>query len=1087
MLEEIAPTLGGEAVSRFINWAKAQIADRKKQAAVGRLIDETATRASIQSPNNLGRKFRDAHRVEELLAHHELMDISEEQAIRIFLGNSEDQKEYDFVHCFYDEVSRITATGEESLTDRKTLSSIEEANRGITSIQNKLEKLEEDSRAEITLLEEVVVRIEASSITVAQIKKLAGSAGNTIASSYLNAYYALCTGDKVNYKSFQELKGSNRLALALCSAAISANRIDDVEVALSLCSFDTEIIENAVRNILCEPKSESKRFEIAAPDDADINGLIGLINLEKALSLGAFQTALEFANENEIEWNPIVREKRAAASLIADCVLEAQGIKEKALRLSKRFQDWFPESLKLEYQTAISTGLSMLEDEDARLVLSALPNGLEKFAQDESKFLSLKNCRSAEEAIAIASWAEARCNPTLFLFASAKLIEINDVKRTEVIEICRRNSSWALPDSTALEFYVSKINPDITYEEYSELGRNMQDEAIFHLMAYRTFADSNPTQVIEHMEKALKLMKPPYGAPNLLHSSIWVPYLVNNGRRDEIIALVKNILPLAPLNQLRSFLSAIFQCENNGNLFEEIIDNLTNDDFKDPAAAQLLASYLYQQGETELAGRIAIRAFNKRPSDILAQMAARWQLESSLPLDKSIVRFAEETDSQEMNLLSANIEKEEGSPQRRDSYLIRAAFGSDTEAAKRALVLYATWHAQNEGTEPTAEPETVDANTYAIVKKPDGQTSTLLFFSDTYSVRENGIMGPAGIAYNTSSEIFLRLRGCHIGEKCSIDDDNVEIVKIGLAGTALSRAGFAEIPNLEGSKVIQGTPEEVLDQITNILATSNRGIELYKEGIETEAGSIYFGIETGGKLVTAKQLEFAIQAVLSPSIPFRRPTVSRSHAIDEDDTFMLSYSSIVVLSLLNLPAETIDAIKNKCVITRSTAKRIKKQAGQSINDVFTEAGRLALKEGKPIICEPDEASREEVRAKGIAIISLIDQLNNVEPSLTTSNSEIRKVLSDNQCIDIQTANDSNYVYVTEDVLEAQAIDMFKCSKRCSLSILFTCLRNPKFGLTEFVNQLARWNAKPPLEYDIAQILQSHSLSIMGSSSPDSRK
>lgn len=131
--------VGSETVARIIDWGKLQIQSINKRRALEELIEETATRASmIPTCINLSQKFKDAHLVEELLAHRALLDKGKDEAIRTFLGDGFDKSAYDFVEDFWSSVNLIMTTGEESLAARKAAEETEAISRKLDTISETL-------------------------------------------------------------------------------------------------------------------------------------------------------------------------------------------------------------------------------------------------------------------------------------------------------------------------------------------------------------------------------------------------------------------------------------------------------------------------------------------------------------------------------------------------------------------------------------------------------------------------------------------------------------------------------------------------------------------------------------------------------------------------------------------------------------------------------------------------------------------------------------------------------------------------------------------------------------------------------------
>ena len=131
--------VGSETVARIIDWGKLQIQSINNRRALEELIEETATRAAmIPTCINLSQKFKDAHLVEELLAHRALLDKGKDEAIRTFLGDGFDKSAYDFVEDFWSSVNLIMTTGEESLAARKAAEETEAISRKLDTISETL-------------------------------------------------------------------------------------------------------------------------------------------------------------------------------------------------------------------------------------------------------------------------------------------------------------------------------------------------------------------------------------------------------------------------------------------------------------------------------------------------------------------------------------------------------------------------------------------------------------------------------------------------------------------------------------------------------------------------------------------------------------------------------------------------------------------------------------------------------------------------------------------------------------------------------------------------------------------------------------
>ena len=1059
-MNEVVSIVAGEALSRSIDWAKAGIRGFIERREIASLIDATAARAPMVSSSiDLGARFRNDHLVEELLAHRKMMDISKHEAIALFLGDDEDRTAWNFVEEFYDEVNRIVSNPEDPLTGRKAVENSDEILRRMNS---------SNAEDQVPLLEELVRWIVDGCIDVVHIRELSKKCHDSAAAAYLGAYHALCTDGCADFSAFNWMRGHDALVEALSSVALSARRQDDIDELTAFFSFDATDFAHAMKLVIDEPRSVGERVCVKVPEGKDLDGLIGLINFEHLCGFNAYHAAAQCTNNCAITWNPLARERLAAAKIASSIMFKLASIEDLVIGYTSRYRTWFPREIKQLYEGIVSLALAFLDEASARRVLASVPDDLGEFVEDEIRKLELRFCEDAVTAFGFVNWAVARRNPEFLISAAGKAIEIDESMRDSIVPMFERNREWALPTPDTLLYYAKEINPEITYASFLEWGRGFDNRASFHLGAYDRFKDDNPEESSKHIERALELMKPPLGTPELLYSSIWVPYLVANNREDEVLGIVSDILPLAPMDFLMSFLSVVSR--ESEVLLDRVFESMANAEFEDPASAEVAASHLESNNKIEIAGRIAAKAFAKKPSDRLAEITVRWKLSSALDIDQSLIRYAEERDNCRMNLLIANIEHETGSPQKCNSFLLRAAFRDDPESW-RALLLYSIWNVGGED-----EPRALDAicrDCAVELKVDDGESVTVIFLSDRHAVREEGAVGLAGTVYSTDSEMYMQLRGHRVGDSVAFSDRQAVIGSIDDAKTILMRAGFAEVPKVPGGMVITGdNAEDSISKLAEIMAANHGNSRLmqYMNGFDTESGKLFFGIDAGRLIAPARQLEFTISAVIDPAMPYRRMPTCKNFAGCEDGKFILTRSAIIVLSLLNVPPEVIAAIQSRCVLTSSTARKLWKEAKQLTDEICEGDGRLSFDGTQPLYVEFGEIAKQEATEKGLAIIGLIDKLETVDPVTDCSDVRFLKALSDISAIDAQTALDGDYAFVTEDLLEAGLVEELGLPKRCSITALLLYLGLIDYALHEYLQKMLEWGATPPLEIDVIDAL-----------------
>lgn len=1065
------------ALSRAIDWAVAKIADGAKRRKVEKLLDETIMRAAlIFSTVDLASKFKDAHRVEELLAHHTLEDKSKDDAIALFLGEDADEEALAFVGDFYDGVTSIMATADESLADRKTLeaiekllSSSEDAFHSIEALYAAFDRASADENASIILLESAVKQIESGILEVDHVLELADSMQDSLASRYLRTYSSLCSGRPVDFTALQAIDGHDKLALSLAAVAVSAERVEDALRMLDFCSFDASSFAGALQSLLEYPKKFNVQIEVVAPEGDDVMGFVELLNFEHVYGCGAMMAAAEFSFGEYTMLNPLAREKELLACVSVAAAIAGHDLIALAQEAVGSYRSWFAEPLLSQFKQVISMALYRLNKDQAMGLIGSLPKELASFAQDEQKKIALRGCSQSDVALSALSWAEARCNPELLLDAAVTLLRIDESWRVEVISVFDRCQEWAFPTLGTFVSYAYLVNPDVDYEDYCKYGRSNEGEATYHLVAYKLFRDRYPEKAISHVEQGIEIMKSEPKTPDLLNSCIWVPYLVENGRETEVEELVGGVLPHAPYPHVAEFFGAIASCTGPEALFERIVDSLLDADFKDPKAAELVVRYLAGKGEAGLAGRMAYAAFRKEPSEALAIAAAGWLIDSSLGVDEDIVEYAEEVDSPQMNLLLASVAHDEGAREKQNLYLVRAAF-SDGDAADEALRLYAVWNARDSDSESGPILE-VGQNTYLKLRSDIAGECTLAFLANIDAVKTEGASGPAGLAFSTRSKEFIACRGLQVGDSVSLDGRVHTATEIGSVDSLLARKGFEMLPEVSGSIVFTGTPEEALQQLDKLMRENAPRGEIYENGCSTEAGVLYFGIETGAQLTSMHQLEFTMQTVCSTSLPYRKCPLSRNVALGPDCMFLLSYNALAVLAMLDLPKKVVDAIRERCFLTESTASRLIKEARAWCEEPFVSFGRLCHDGERPVLYEYDSESREYTKGRCLPLIAQVREIPTIKPSLKRLDKSVARFLKDNEVIDIQTASHNGFVFVTEDILQAQMIDASELVSRCSVSSMLITLGFAEYVFNQYARQMEEWGAEPVLEVDIVEAIQ----------------
>lgn len=1078
-MENLVSAIVGEGISRLIDWAAAGIARYQQQRKISKLLEEAQTRAAALGLSN---QFNNATLVNELVSNLALKRKSVTESISIFLGPNKEwnASQEDFVKELCEEIDEVLSPAEDSLATTRALRISEEANEGIQKLLDIVKTEDEKCTMGFALLEEIIPFIQSGEIDVDHLDQLSRSIEGSVVSLYLRAYLSLCSGEEPDLAWISKLSGYDDAYIALASVAISAGQYNAAVEAIKNCSFESVELIGVIRQISESSGKIQKQIVLTIAVPAYVEPFINLLSFNISFCSNAFQAAARYSDATDIAWNPIALEERYISTLISSSVINDSNLYALTREVIKRFRPWFASSLVAQFKRALSLSFLRLPINLAQELISELPESLNLFAEDEKYALKLRECSSLKEAIHILTWAEARRNPTLMMDAALRVIKLDEEERPNVIEAFERCSGWVFTNVGMLRMYVYEINTDISYEKYCSLGKAMDQDVAFNLIAYELFRNITPDKSISHIESAISVMKKPLGNTDLLSSHIWVPYLYERRRVEEIEQIARDILPIAPLDYVASFFQALASCSNSRDIIDDLAKSMALSEFWDSRVAELVVKHFASCGQLDIAGPLARSFFKVLRTETLAEVAIKWACSACIDPGHDLIDFLRGIDSARGNIVLARYYGETGNSEERDALLVRAAFG-EGGGARFALIAYAMEHAGVDEEDDSATR--IGRDCFAVLSTDDGQERTLLFFSNTTAVKSDGISCSVGEAFSVRSKEYMSLMQRRIGEKVRLGSKEFEIKKIGKVESLLSRAGLEDLSKQPDSNTfIFNSQEELSRFLLRVHEAASSKAGLYLNGIHTECGTVYPGVETGAALLgESRRLEFVGEAIINPNYPYRKNFISRNTPITKEDRFLLSYNSIIVLSFLELPGNVVRDIRCKCVLSSSTAAKLKKDIQILLEDSYRSAGRLGFDGDRPIFFENNDETRRWLRERWLPLFELIDGVDTVEPSADISQTSFLGLPFENERIDIQTAIANGFVFVTEDIIESQLCDSLDV-RRCGVAPMLIRVGYSDYVFKEYVKKMADWKAEPPLEKDLVELFKETYLTVINHSS-----
>lgn len=1054
---------------------RARFTRRQGKEKLTELLEEYQMRANgIQSNVDLPAKMNSPHLVEELLAHCVLGDKTKEEAISIFVGECADQHARDFGEDLFDQMYQlISRTG-----TSESLSSQPGINRGVTTIEETLKEVKDlkqqiengqlsSTQAQMALLQTVVSSLESGTLAVSDLPALIEECNCSPAGKYLESYLALCR----NASRCAELPGNfskqDTLIIPIVELAISTGNYEYALTTLDLTSFDSASLEVAIRNIFIAGTVPKESIQIAAPTTLDLSSFASLLNAEMAYSHKAYIAAESLFAELNQQMNPVARSHSAISVIASDALYGRDGLFSHVQEAIDESRDWMSDMLLQQLADALVMVYGLAGADWLESSLENAPVHLQEPFEKLEILLELSQADTFEESLVIMARAgQCRCI-SAYLEAAIKALTLDASRKRILAKEFHKNKDWLFVSPVAFAFYVKELAEIHSYQEFRELGAKISQTAEYHLLAYALFKETDQELATKHIELALAILPESMVNPLQAFPEIWVPYLVENSRGQDVIDIATPYLSRESVQTIQYFLAICRRADDSGVIFDQLMEALANSEVYDTRVPEFLARHFASINDVPTAGRLALKAFRLHETEISAAIVASWCITSSLELDDDVRNYIARTDTQMMNLVGADIAEAEGNPTLGDRLLIRAAFREGGKE-RRALAAYAARHA---GNTDVKEYRAVEQDTCVTIEAGDGTVFPVFFFSENDSLLEPRVSGPAGRAFLTKTAAFISTRGRFVGEAVTIGDITGRIVGIESAEAGLTRQGFSFIAKDPRTRVISVEEgEDFLDQIADAMQPQSNRLENYLEGINVNEVTVYPGIETARRLGVPDKLEFTIEAIMSGDMPFRRYPFSHNLPIGDEDAYLLSYSAAVCLALLKPPADTLNSVTAKCSITESTARRLENECRAILDECFTSPGKLSLVDGRPTLFQNDEAVKQQWRGIVLNISELISALQKIVPATGVPTFEYAGILCDNAAIDIQTAIDNGLTYVTEDCLEAQMVDTAGSLSRCSLSALLIACHESRYLFCDYCATVQKWEAQPALEVDIIQAL-----------------
>lgn len=1047
---------------------------KQKSRKIKKFVRQEKARASMMPllPDVI-LKLSDEHCVDELIINCYRSRLENGQIASLFLyGNANTQIEDEFTSRFLEGLIRgIVEIASECFSD-DVISAQVETRRSAAEIKGAISR---STSKDWELLSRKVADLEKGIIDLDTFENGFKNDPESHMREYVLAYSRACKGLPPKRMDIPSLP--DHLSSSLASVLFAARLYDSCVDVLQRAESETADIQFAVEQVKSGSFDLGPLSEIGLSENSPFAPFALCLNAEQAYSAHCVMQSIRFYEMLEGSLNPLSLTHKRIIQMWNQLLIQRFEIARS--ELIAYFDDmpaWGNDALLEDFALPLGfaleeCGLDALEeiqhDPKYELIRHRLEPSLmsAKLRRTDDCSQIVDICNLALEGNYLITYAEG----------CFRRISIDPSSKEDLFEDFSNNLGIVKENYVCFSFYTECLNENISYEEFLTLGSKYEEEPRFHLSTYEKFRNSEEQKAIVHIERAIELMRCSPKEPCLGYAHIWISYLAENNRSNEVSDILVRFCQNLPGYLCQPLLGAIL----NSSLDEEaeafILKQLEGNTTKDPGVFTNLARYHFTKGNELDSLRCAMKSFMLKKNIDAAIIALQMHLVLNMDAPDDLIAYAKEADVAETNFLLSELAIKESSPEVADAYSIRAILQTG-DPGGNALVRYMSRHVG--GDEP-GDPMSIRPQTYVVLKsKCLDRTVELLFHENQRILLSEGMEVLGARHFSTSSPYYVEMKSRAIGETVSFEDSEWVIEAIFQLEAFFCRRAFSYLVETGNGKVLTfDDSEEVsfIEQLTSQLKEldlDNPKRNLYTEGIRLNEDTIlYLGIETGNKIFSKNQFGFTITAVKNPWFPFRRANDNFLEISECKNDYLLSYNAIVLLAMLDLLPDAKDRIAANSAITASTKNRLHEDIRQLLHDQDVSPGSLTLVDDSPVLIEPTKDELFEIRHYCAEALDIVNRLSILNPVDTIELPSHFGFFGTSTCQDISTAKRASKLFVTEDITQAQFIDLENDVERCSLYALFEGCGYGILAGGDLGMQFYNWNAQPPVDFHIALALR----------------
>lgn len=752
----ITETLGDNALNILVG--------KRKARKIRKFLRQQTTRASmLPLLPEVVQKLRDKHHVDELIINCCGTRLETGKIASLFMyGNMNVRIEDELTFSFLESLIRgIASIASESSSD-DVISAQIETRRSTAELKESISNLMSNEWA---LLSRQVDDLEKGIISLEAFEKSFEDHPDVYAREYVVAYSRACKGLPPKRMTIPSIPDS--LASSLASVYFAAKLYDSCIDILQRAEGETDNIQFAVEQVKKGLYDLGPLSEEGLSESSPFAPFALCLNAELAYLARSVIQASDFYELLNDRVNPLSLTHKRIIQLWKHVLFQEFDDVEKGIHsYCSDIPVWGDASLLEDY--ALPLGLVLEEQEaEASGKLQSLPKFklLKPYVAANIMTARLRETSDYSQIVEICDWAVENNHLILYVEGCHKRLGIDPQSKNSLLDDFSSNIEMLKENYLAFSFFVNYLNPDISHEDYVSLGSNYLEEPRFHLEAYEKFASIKPEESVNHIEQAIELMKTSPKEPCIHGASIWIPYLVNNKRDEEVLEIIGRFAQILPGFLYQPLLSAILESGLNEEAEAALLGQLESSSIKDPKIFVYLARYHFAKGNELDSLRCAMKSFLMKRNIDAALIAFQMHLILNMDVPQDLVEYAREADTSETNFLLSEFEVKKSNPEIADVYSIRAIL-QNGGAGGNALVRFMNRHV---GGDELDDPTTIKPQTYVVLQSTNTEEEReILFYENSEALLYEGMTALGAVHYSTTSPCYVEMKSLSVGEVVSL-------------------------------------------------------------------------------------------------------------------------------------------------------------------------------------------------------------------------------------------------------------------------------------------------------------------------------